>query len=84
VDKIAEAVAAAVQAEHEKAARATLGEYLSAKQLEQLTGTKESTWRYWASLDPPQGPPSFRLGRRRVWLTSDVLRWIAEQRQASA
>lgn len=52
-------------------------EYLSATQLEQLTGTKASTWRYWAAIG--QGPPSFRLGRRRVWKRSVVLAWLAEQ-----
>ena len=31
-------------------------EYLSANDLETLTGTKSSTFRYWATLDPPQGP----------------------------
>jgi predicted DNA-binding transcriptional regulator AlpA len=58
-------------------------EYLTAAQLEQLTGTKASTFRYWASLDPPQGPPSFKIGRRRVWRKSNALAWIAEQEQAS-
>ena len=58
-------------------------EYLTAAQLEQLTGTKASTFRYWASLDPPQGPPSFKIGRRRVWRKSNALAWIAEQERAS-
>jgi predicted DNA-binding transcriptional regulator AlpA len=59
-------------------------EYLTAAQLEQLTGTKASTFRYWASLDPPQGPPSFKIGRRRVWRKSSALAWVAEQERASA
>jgi predicted DNA-binding transcriptional regulator AlpA len=58
-------------------------EYLSAAQLEQITGTKASTFRYWASLDPPQGPPSFKLGRRRVWKRATVLAWIADQERAA-
>ncbi len=49
--------------------------------LEGLTGTKASTWRYWAHID--SGPPSFRLGRRRVWRKSVVLAWIAEQEVAA-
>lgn len=49
--------------------------------LEGLTGTKASTWRYWAHIG--SGPPSFRLGRRRVWRKSVALAWIADQ-EASA
>jgi prophage regulatory protein len=54
-------------------------EYLDSLDLEELTGTKASTWRYWASIG--EGPPSFKLGRRRVWRRSTVLAWIAEQEQ---
>jgi prophage regulatory protein len=60
------------------------GEFVSAIDLEKLTGTKASTWRYWATLDPPQGPASFRLGRRRVWRRSVVEAWLAEQEAATA
>ncbi|HUE60431.1 MAG TPA: hypothetical protein VMO88_12695 [Acidimicrobiales bacterium] len=56
-------------------------EIVSARELEQLTGTKASTWRYWASIG--QGPPSFKLGRRRVWKKSSVLTWLAEQETAT-
>lgn len=52
-------------------------EYVSATDLEQLTGTKASTWRYWAWLGT--GPASFKLGRRRVWRRDQVLAWIADQ-----
>ena len=54
-------------------------EYLSGTELEALTGTKASTWRYWSAMDPPQGPPSHKIGRRRVWKRSDVEAWLAEQ-----
>ena len=57
-------------------------EYLTAADLEQLTGTKASTWRYWHHVG--EGPPSFKLGRRRVWKRAAVLAWIAEQETASA
>lgn len=57
-------------------------EYLDSLELEELTGTKASTWRYWAMTG--QGPASFKLGRRRVWKRSAVLEWIAEQEKASA
>lgn len=45
--------------------------------LERLTGTKASTWRYWAMLG--SGPRSFKIGRRRVWRKAEVLARIAEQ-----
>jgi prophage regulatory protein len=66
---------------HQDAATDSVTEYLSAPELEQLTGTPASTWRYWAHIR--SGPPSFKLGRRRVWKRSTVLAWIAEQEQAS-
>ena len=55
-------------------------EFLGAMDLEEITGTKASTWRYWASIG--QGPPSFRLGRRRVWRKAEVMSWLAEQEMA--
>lgn len=57
------------------------GEYLSCTDLETLTGTKASTWRYWASIG--EGPASFKLGRRRVWKRSTVLAWLERQEAAS-
>jgi prophage regulatory protein len=52
-------------------------EYLSAPDLEQWTGTKAATWRYWAHLGI--GPPSMKLGRRRVWKRSTILAWLEAQ-----
>jgi prophage regulatory protein len=57
-------------------------EFMTAPDLEQLTGTPESTWRYWAHIG--QGPPSFKLGRRRVWKRSAVMAWLASQEAAGA
>ncbi|AII05169.1 helix-turn-helix transcriptional regulator [Rhodococcus opacus] len=57
-------------------------EFLNAAQCEQLTGTPESTWRYWASIGA--GPASFKLGRRRVWRRSAILAWIAEQERSAS
>ena len=57
-------------------------EYLDSKQLERLTGTRASTWRYWASIG--EGPPSFKLGRRRVWKRSAVMEWLAAQETHAA
>ncbi|MGA9676019.1 MAG: helix-turn-helix domain-containing protein [Mycobacterium sp.] len=56
-------------------------EYLTAENLEEITGTKASTWRYWASVG--QGPRSLKLGRRRVWKKSVVEAWLAAQESAS-
>ncbi|NMN94826.1 helix-turn-helix transcriptional regulator [Antrihabitans stalactiti] len=55
---------------------------LSAVELEAETGTSESTWRYWASIN--FGPPSFKIGRRRVWRRSTVVAWIAEQERLAS
>lgn len=52
-------------------------EFLTAMDLEKWTGTKASTWRYWAHVG--QGPDSFKLGRRRLWRRSVVETWIREQ-----
>jgi len=55
--------------------------FLTAEELEDLTGIPASTFRYWAHVR--QGPPSFKLGRRRVWKRSDVMDWIADQERAT-
>lgn len=52
-------------------------QYLSAEDLEAMTGTPKSTWRYWAHIGT--GPASHRLGRRRVWKRDTVTQWLAEQ-----
>lgn len=57
-------------------------EYLSAADLEALTGTPESTWRYFAHVG--RGPASLKIGRRRVWKKSTVLEWLADQEKAAA
>jgi prophage regulatory protein len=58
-----------------------LPDILDARDLERGTGTKASTWRYWAAIG--EGPASFKLGRRRVWKRSSVLAWLAEQEAAT-
>ena len=66
-------------------------EYLNSLDLEELTGTPQSTWRYWAHVDAqrapgdePLGPPSFKLGKRRVWRKDLALKWLAEQEAATS
>jgi prophage regulatory protein len=56
-------------------------QYLDAKQLEQLTGTRASTWRYWASVG--EGPPSFKIGKRRVWKRALFMKWPAQQEKSA-
>lgn len=56
-------------------------ELFGSTDLEKFTGTKASTWRYWASIGA--GPPSFKLGKRRVWRKSEVMAWITQQEAAS-
>lgn len=48
---LAEALAEQRRTELENAARAVIGdrEYFNSRELERLTGTPSSTWRYWAS-----------------------------------
>lgn len=47
-----------------------------------LGGIPNGTIRYWDSIG--FGPKSFKLGKRRAWRRSEVMRWIAAQEQASA
>ena len=80
---LASAIAEARRNELAESARAALArkDYLGSLDLEQLTGIPASTWRYWATNET--GPPSFKLGRRRVWKKSHVLAWIAAQQAAT-
>ena len=50
-------------------------------EVSRLTGAPTGTVRYWDHTG--KGPKSFKLGGRRVWRRSEVLRWIAEQEQAT-
>lgn len=58
------------------------GEFVGAAGLQELTGIKASTWRYWAMTG--FGPVSFKIGRRRMWKTSEVLEWIDGQRASTS
>jgi prophage regulatory protein len=64
------------------ASRIQDAEFWDADDLETLTGTVASTWRFWAY--KRWGPASFKLGKRRVWRRSVVMAWLAEQEQADA
>jgi predicted DNA-binding transcriptional regulator AlpA len=51
--------------------------YMTAEELEEVTGTPASTFRYWATIG--EGPPSIKLGRRRVWKRDQFEKWLARQ-----
>jgi hypothetical protein len=80
---VAEVIAEQRRIELENAARAVIGdrEYFKSPELEKLTGTPSSTWRYWVSVG--QGPESCLLGKRRVWPRTPLIRWLLAQEQAS-
>ena len=75
------AVAAAERTKHEDSVKLALKEYFDSNDLEQLTGTPASTWRYWAHIG--QGPASMKLGRRRVWRREIVAAWLNAQEEAT-
>lgn len=57
-------------------------DFWDADDLHLVTGTPASTWRFWALKG--QGPPSFKLGKRRVWRRAVVEAWLVEQEQGGA
>jgi hypothetical protein len=64
--------------------------FLTAPELEEETGTPASTFRYWALIDERKspedtvGPPSCKLGRRRVWEREGFEFWLAQRTPASS
>ena len=59
-----------------------LPDICTAKHLAAALPPAESTWRYWAHIGEG-GPPSFKLGKHRVWRKEAVLAWLAEQEAGS-
>jgi prophage regulatory protein len=56
--------------------------FMNSTELEALTGIPGSTFRYWATQQPDKGPPSFKLGKRRVWRRTAVEAWLEAQENA--
>jgi hypothetical protein len=63
---------------------------VTAKQAEQITGIKANTFLYWAWKDaqtppgePKTGPPSFKVGRRRLWSRTALLEWLDNAQKAT-
>lgn len=71
-----------VQLRQQQVGPPRLPEYPTASDLAEFTGTPASTWRYWSMRG--EGPPSFKIGRRRVWRRAAVLAWLEAQEAASA
>jgi prophage regulatory protein len=58
--------------------------YLTAADLEEMTGIPANTFLYYATQAPDKGPPSFRLGKRRLWRRDVVELWLAEKEGKAA
>ncbi|MBY0388954.1 MAG: helix-turn-helix domain-containing protein [Mycobacterium pseudokansasii] len=48
-----------------------------------ISGIPEATLRYWATQTDDEGPPSFKIGRRRCYRRSAVVAWIDAQERAT-
>lgn len=48
--------------------------YLTTEEVAELTRTSPSTVRYWEHIG--SGPPSFKVGRRRLYAEEDVQSWL--------
>lgn len=49
-------------------------DYIFADELEARTGISRNTWLWWSHTN--QGPPSARIGKRRMWKWSLVQKWL--------
>lgn len=57
--------------------------YLSTREVSEAYGIPEGSLRFYRHLNDGSGPPSFRMGKKRVvYRRSEVERWVAEQEQA--
>lgn len=55
---------------------AKIADLMTVRDVSQFTGVPEPTLRYWRHVD--QGPPSFKVGARRVmYRREDVEAWLA-------
>jgi len=56
---------------------------LTVPEVSALTRAPEGTLYFWRSCDPPQGPPSFKIGRRVAYRRGAVEQWLREQEAES-
>lgn len=59
-----------------------MGKYLTTQEVAETLRTSAETVRYWRHIG--KGPRSFKVGRRVLYATEDVERFIAEARQGVA
>ena len=57
-------------------------EFLTTKQVAELTGLSISFFEVGRSMGATDHPPYHRVGRRVLYRRSDVERWLAERRRA--
>jgi DNA-binding transcriptional MerR regulator len=58
-----------------------LPELISTRELAVQLGIPVSTLRFWRKRG--EGPPGFKIGKRVVYRTADVARWLEEQRRTA-
>jgi DNA-binding transcriptional MerR regulator len=58
-----------------------LPELLTTRELADSLGVPVSTVRFWRGRG--EGPPGFKLGKRVVYRTTDVARWLDQQRKSA-
>ena len=59
-----------------------MSKLLTLSETAELINRPPATLRYWVSRG--EAPPSFRLGKRRMFKLEDVEAWIAEHAEATA
>lgn len=59
-----------------------MSKLLTLEEAAAMLGRPASTLRYW--VNQRTAPPSFKLGRRRMFRVEDVEAWIDEHAEASA
>ena len=52
---------------------------LTVPEVAEMTRTSPNTLRFWRASGGGLGPPSFKIGRRVMYLESDCLAWIEAQ-----
>jgi len=61
-------------------------DFVNSTDLSDITGLPDSTFRYWEirpEARPAGFPPSFKIGRRRVWRRAAVMAWLEAQERAA-
>ncbi|WP_300008062.1 helix-turn-helix domain-containing protein [Pseudonocardia sp.] len=59
-----------------------MDEFMTTAEVARTLRTSPETVRYWRHVG--RGPASFRVGRRVLYASADVERWIVEQRAAES